>query len=483
MPALAQDATPQYPLPEDIETLDGIIKAYYEVVSGPAGEPRQVERDRSIHHPDALVGISGVDRDGNAFMQTMTLDEYHERSAAGGNPAFYEVEIHREVQTFGNVTHVWSTYAWSTEENGPVGGRGINSIQLYNDGERWWVMSWIFDSERSDNFIPSAFVTPTMTDQNSGTDVLFIAVSPVDENVVWASGTGGTYTRTTDGGATWETAIVPGADSLQFRDVHAVDANTAYLLSIGNGESSRIYKTTDAGKTWTLQFTNTEPNGFFDCMDFWDANNGIAFSDSIEGVFLLITTDDGGKTWNRVPAEALPPANEGEGSFAASGTCLVAAGDSTAWIGTGASTSARMLKTTDRGKTWAVYETPIVGGTSTSGIETLTFRDELHGTAMGGEIMEPEIYTNNVAVTSDGGETWALAGRPKLSGSIYGSAFVPGSTGPTLFAVGPKGIDYSLNNGDSWVSLDTRNHWGIAFASSRAGWAVGPDGRITKISF
>src|SRR3954468_3359892 len=95
----------------------------------------------------------------------------------------------------------------------------------------------------------------TSVEQRSGTNALLIAVSPVDERTVWVSGSAGTWLRTTGGGATWQNGRVPGADSLQVRDVHAVDANTAYLLSIGDGPQSRIYKTTDAGAHWALQFT------------------------------------------------------------------------------------------------------------------------------------------------------------------------------------------------------------------------------------
>ncbi len=102
------------------------------------------------------------------------------------------------------------------------------------------------------------------TPQTSNTNALLIAVSAVNDRLVWVSGAQGTYLRTTDGGATWRAARVPGADSLQFRDVHAVDANTAYLLSIGNGNQSRIYKTTDAGANWTLQYTNPDSAGFYD---------------------------------------------------------------------------------------------------------------------------------------------------------------------------------------------------------------------------
>ena len=328
---------------------------------------------------------------------------------------------------------------------------------------------------------PPLRLDPVLTRQDSGVGVRFIGISPVDEDTVWISGTEGTYARTTDGGATWQAAVVAGADTLEFRDVHAVDAATAYLLSIGNGAESRIYKTTDAGLTWVLQFTKPEPAGFFDCMDFWDAEHGIAFSDSFDGAFFLITTDDGGATWTRVPPERLPPASDGEGSFAASGTCLVAHGDSTAWVGTGAGASARILKTTDRGLSWTAVETPIVGGTATSGIASLAFRDALHGAAFGGVIDRPDEFSDNVAVTTDGGQTWALAGRPTLAGAVYGAAYVPGASTPTLVATGPNGIDYSADNGMSWTSLDTLGHWSGAFASSHAGWAVGPEGRVTRI--
>src|SRR5579863_8162863 len=102
--------------------------------------------------------------------------------------------------------------------------------------------------------------------QQSNTTENLRGISVVDDQIAWASGTHGTYLRTTDGGNSWRAAQVPGAESLDFRDAEAFSANLAYLLSAGPGEQSRIYKTNDAGKNWALQFTNKNPKGFFDCM-------------------------------------------------------------------------------------------------------------------------------------------------------------------------------------------------------------------------
>src|SRR6516165_1816614 len=95
-------------------------------------------------------------------------------------------------------------------------------------------------------FSPAAF--SQWIKQNINTTASFRGLSVVNEKIVWASGTDGTVIRTIDGGAHWDVITVPGAEKLDFRDIEAFDANTAYILSIGNGESSRIYKTTDGGK-------------------------------------------------------------------------------------------------------------------------------------------------------------------------------------------------------------------------------------------
>ena len=153
--------------------------------------------------------------------------------------------------------------------------------------------------------------------QNVDTKAGFRGLAVVSEKVIWASGTGGTVLRSIDGGKTWSVNKVADAEKLDFRDIEAFDADTAYILSIGTGESSRIYKTTDGGKTWKLQFKNTNPKAFFDAFAFWDKTHGIAMSDPVDGKYLLLETTDG-ETWKRLDTSKMPNAKDGEAAFAAS---------------------------------------------------------------------------------------------------------------------------------------------------------------------
>ena len=154
-------------------------------------------------------------------------------------------------------------------------------------------------------FVVSAF-TPRWTTQTSGVTVRLRGVSAVSEQIAWSSGASSTVLRTTDGGTTWKKLTVT-SDTLDFRDVDAIDGQTAYVLSIGNGPDSRIYKTTDAGATWTMQFKSEDKKVFLDAMSFWDADHGIVFGDSVDGQLYILLTNNGGRTWTRVPPSSLPP--------------------------------------------------------------------------------------------------------------------------------------------------------------------------------
>ena len=326
-----------------------------------------------------------------------------------------------------------------------------------------------------------ALENPSWEIQYTDTTASFIGLHAVDANTVWAAGSNGKFVRTTDGGRTWTAGVVPGADSVEFRDVHAFDDMTAFLLSVGNGPSSRFYRTRDGGETWTMIFQNQDSNSFFDCFSFWDEDRGLAFSDSYEGEFRLMRTMNGGDTWSRIPPQAVPDAHEGDGAFASSGTCVVTRAGGLGWFSTGASAlDTRVIRTTDYGETWEDVVTPIQSTSSTSGIFTLSFLDDDLGIAMGGEYASTDTLVLNTAITRDGGASWSAGGQSNLKGSIYGSSYVPGTPTPTVVAVAPTGTDFSTDNGATWTQIDASNYWSVSFVNADAGWAAGP-GAIAKI--
>lgn len=312
------------------------------------------------------------------------------------------------------------------------------------------------------------------TAQAIKTDADFRGLSVVSSSVAWVSGTKGTFGRTTDGGKTWTVGTVPGADKLDFRDVEAFGEDTAYLLSAGPGEASRIYKTTDGGKTWALQFKNAEPRGFFDALAFWDERNGIALGDPVDGRFPLVLTADGGKTWTPLPEKSRPAAVAKEGCFAASGTCLITRGEKDVWFCTGGAKAARVFHSNDRGQTWRVSETPLASGVESAGGFSLAFRDAEHGVIVGGDYRKPDDAVATGAVTRDGGKTWTLIDKsfPFRSAVAWAK--------DRWVAVGTSGSDVSQDDGATWKPLDREKSNATAFAVTGEGWTVGPKGRIAK---
>jgi photosystem II stability/assembly factor-like uncharacterized protein len=315
--------------------------------------------------------------------------------------------------------------------------------------------------------------------QTSGVTVRLRGISAVSSSVAWASGAGGTVLRTTDGGRTWQKRPVPGADELDFRDVDATSATTALILSIGSGDASRIYQTEDGGATWTERFRNADPKAFFDAVALADTHHAVAFSDAVDGQFVIRQTADGGRTWTPVSSERLPPARDGEGAFAASGTNVSMAGREHIWIGTSA---ARVLRSTDGGRTWTVHATPIATAEAT-GIFSIAFRNRLHGVIVGGNYRDESAAVNNVAVTVDGGATWSRPPGPGLSGFRSAVAWLP-RRDRTLLAVGPTGADWSSDGGLTWRTAGGAGYDALSIApAGDAGWATGADGRIARVTF
>ena len=301
------------------------------------------------------------------------------------------------------------------------------------------------------------------------------------------------YATSTDGGATWSEGLPPhltvanGGDWDRASDpwVAFGPGNRAYFISLLFNEQTPdnavgMSVSTDGGLSWVRQFTNRDPQAFFDAMAFWDAASGIAVSDSVNGAFVMVTTTDGGRTWADVPSERLPPAQPGEGYFAASGTNVAVWGRDDVWVGTGAAARARVLHSTDRGRSWRVADTPVASG-GTAGIYSVAFRDALHGVVVGGDYAKEAEARDNVARTDDGGASWALVATHGLSGFRSLVAHVPG-TDSTWLAVGPTGADLSTDDGRTWSPIGGPGYHAFAFAPGRrTGWGAGAKGRVGSL--
>jgi photosystem II stability/assembly factor-like uncharacterized protein len=282
---------------------------------------------------------------------------------------------------------------------------------------------------------------------------------------------------TANRGLSWTARQVPGPEALDFRDVQAFAPNTAYLLAAGPGDQSRIYKTSDSGLSWSLQFTNTNPKGFYDCFGFWDEQHGIALGDPVQDAsgqlkFELISTSDGGQTWT--PIAGAPEAVEGEGAFAASGSCLVVQGSRNAWFATGGK-AARVFRSTNRGQSWETYDTPIAHNSEAAGIFSIAFRDAKHGAIAGGDYKNPSQSGANLAFTNNGGRSWKLA---KIAPQAYFSSVVFTPSGGILVA-GSSVAEYAKKPTDvHWAKIWNLNLNALAVDPRGGVLGVGPKGTI-----
>jgi photosystem II stability/assembly factor-like uncharacterized protein len=315
-------------------------------------------------------------------------------------------------------------------------------------------------------------LTPT------GSSARLRGLSAVSRKVAWASGTAGTVLRTTDGGATWASVGPPGTSDLQFRDIEATSDRHAVILSIGEGEQSRIYVTEDGGASWTLAFQNPDPRAFYDCMAFSTPQRGLALSDPVDGVFRLQETTDGGNTWSLVDPSGMPPAQANEFAFAASGTCLTAGQGQTTYLASGGIDPPRIFVSKDRGHTWNVTAAPLIGGPS-AGVFSVRFRDRHNGIAVGGDFANPTSSLGNAAWSSDGGISWRPASvRP--AGYRSGSAWLPHERDVAL-AVGPSGSDVTTDAGRTWSPFDSGSFDSVECSPDGACWASGEQGRVAKL--
>ncbi|MGA7090922.1 MAG: hypothetical protein WBX12_09575 [Candidatus Acidiferrales bacterium] len=325
-----------------------------------------------------------------------------------------------------------------------------------------------------------------------------LAKRPADP-MVWFSGSNGTILRSDDLGVSWTALHVPGAEALDFRGIVALDYQTAYAMSSGEGDKSRIYKTADGGATWKLQYSGTRSEIFLDSVACTSSGNSFgaassaaprrsaiecyALGDPVDGKFLLLRSDDGA-TWKELPRDAMPAALPGEGAFAASGTCIALgpANENGGEIlfgtgGTGAR-GPRVFRSSDGGITWMVAETPLAHGNPSSGIFSVARLPGDGVVAVGGDYKDPNGAKTVAAYSRDRGATWHLAAQQP--GGFRSAVGV--REGLKLLALGTNGEDASDDGGIHWRHLASLELNTLAIASGANAWAAGPQGTIARLT-
>ncbi|MFD2528521.1 MULTISPECIES: WD40/YVTN/BNR-like repeat-containing protein [Polaribacter] len=302
------------------------------------------------------------------------------------------------------------------------------------------------------------------------------AIQVIDSTTVVYAGSNGTIGTTVDNGKTWSILNIKYKDSIipNFRSL-AFNGSDYFALSIAN--PALLYKISDMEAT--LQYTEEGAKVFYDAIAFFDDNkHGIAVGDPTENCASILITDDGGENWHKIPCENLPEIAEGEAFFAASNTNIKTIG-STVYIASGGKKS-RILKSNNFGKTWQLFETPIIQGNGPQGMYSIDFYDKNNGIAIGGDYSKSLENKANKAITADGGKTWTLiadAENPNYKSCVQ---FVPNTNGKEVFAVGKTGISYSKDGGLTWNKVSNDSYYTIQFINKNTAWLGGAN-KIGKL--
>jgi len=145
------------PRPDDVGSIDGMIHAWYDIVTVPKGQTPDWGRDHTLYIKDIRF-VELREHQGKPAADIVSHQEYADASSSIAETGFSEREIHRVTQRFGNIAHVWSTYESRRTADGPVIARGINSIELFWDGKRWWIANAVWQNETKESPIPKEYL-------------------------------------------------------------------------------------------------------------------------------------------------------------------------------------------------------------------------------------------------------------------------------------------------------------------------------------
>lgn len=321
------------------------------------------------------------------------------------------------------------------------------------------------------------FVTEIKIERVYTDSVSIRALQPVDENRVWFAGTSGKVGLIDKGVP--KIAVIQYDDSLlHFRSI-ARTKNAVFVLSIEN--PAVLYKIGfDGSEATSIEEVYVERGEkvFYDAMKFWNDQEGIAMGDPTDGCLSVIITRDGGNSWEKISCNLLPETKPGEAAFAASNSNIALFGDHV-WIASGGNFS-RVFHSSDRGRNWEVFDTPIIQGDTMTGIYSIDFYDEKTGIVFGGNWEDKNDNQANKAITEDGGNTWTLISDSSGPGYRSSVKFVPHGNGDEIMAVGSPGVSYSYDRGQTWSELSKEGYFAIEFVNDSIAFASG-NNKIDKL--
>jgi photosystem II stability/assembly factor-like uncharacterized protein len=291
-------------------------------------------------------------------------------------------------------------------------------------------------------------------------------LSPVSDRVCWASGSNGTWLKTTDGGESWEHGVIADLDTVDFRSIHAFDEFNAVAASAG--QPAVIYLTSDGGKSWE-KVHEEGPSAFFDGISFLDKKRGYVIGDPVNGNWMILETLDGGESWKALSNS--PQAESGEAAFAASASSLIATKGGLIF-GTGGSVSNLHFYDFES-KTWEKEKTPILQGEPSQGIFAITqVNDKV--IAVGGDYTKLDQRERSAVMLKD-----RIFESPEILPSGFRSGVVFYEDKNQLVAVGPSGSDFSLDQGITWTNFSSIGYHTVKISPKKKTiWASGSSGRV-----
>ena len=291
-------------------------------------------------------------------------------------------------------------------------------------------------------------------------------LSPVSDLVCWASGSGGTWLKTTDGGVTWTHGVIAGLDTVDFRSIQAFDKLTAVAVSAG--QPAVIYRTTDGGESWK-KVHQEGPEAFFDGITFTDRSTGFILGDPVEGKWMILETKDGGKSWKAM--DHLPDAELGEAAFAASASSMISSQDQLIF-GTGGSVS-NLYFFNFKDKSWSKTKTGMLQGESSQGIFALVKMNR-GLLAVGGDYTKLDQRDLNALILNDGESQ-----IPEILPLGFRSGVVYWEEKHMAVTVGPSGSDVSRDEGRTWANFSAIGYHSVKISpQKRTVWASGSNGRV-----